>query len=121
WNGPGPARRGTMACRRPRSGALGLPAGGLVSSTHPPPVSRRRAMRANLLIGAVLAAVVATALADRPAAGQPPARSDEVKKLEAELARLQARVQEVEARLRKARAVVVSFTVKSARSLEDPT
>jgi hypothetical protein len=63
----------------------------------------------------------ALVLAGQPAAGQPADKSEEVKKLEAELARLRAQIQTVEARLRKAREVVVAFTVKSERSLSDPT
>src|SRR5687768_5707788 len=55
------------------------------------------------------------------ATAQPPAKADEVKKLEAELAGLEAKVQEVKERLRKAREVTISFEVKSERSLEDPS
>jgi hypothetical protein len=74
-----------------------------------------------IMLLALLSTAVATASSPQSADAQPPVNADEIKKLEVELAQLQAKIQIVEARLRTAREVAVAFTVKSSRSLEDPS
>jgi hypothetical protein len=73
-----------------------------------------------IVLLAVLGAASAATLPGPRALAQQSDKSAEVKKLEAELAKLQAKIQDVEARLRKAREVVIAFTVKSERSLQNP-
>jgi hypothetical protein len=74
----------------------------------------------DIMLTVMLGSACTIILAGRPAVAQRADKSDEVNRLEAELARLRGQIHTVEARLRKAREVVVAFTVQSERSLGDP-